>query len=192
MSLAELIRGRRTIRSFNQTPVARELVAELLQQAAGLYPNAEDAVWRCIYAGTPESRKRLADYMMEHMAGSRLGKWMPGKMIELFKKRFADIPGHVVVIAGTGPDRQASDRNYAAVCSILQNFQLLGWERQVGMLWDTEPMMQSEGFYERLGIRENERFVGILHLGYYNKTPRGRSRTPAEKKWTVYAGSYID
>ncbi|MHA6534696.1 nitroreductase family protein [Paenibacillus sp. BAC0078] len=188
MSLASLIRERRTIRKFNQTPVAEELVAELLNAAAGLFPASDTVIWRCLYAGTSESRTRLADYILEQMTGSRLGKWIPGKMIELFKKRFIDIPGHVVVIAGTGPDRRASDQNYAAVCSILQNFQLLGWERQLGMLWDTEPMMQSEEFFKRIGVRENERFVGIIHLGYFDKVPRGRARTTAEKKWTVYTG----
>ncbi|WP_311519348.1 nitroreductase family protein [Paenibacillus albidus] len=188
LSLAELIRERRSIRKFNSTPVAEELVVELLQTAVQLLPSSAGVPWRSVYAGTPESRKRLADYMLQTVSHSRLGKLMPDKMLEVFKKRFMDIPAHVVVLAGTGPDPLASERNYAAVCSILQNFQLLGWERGLGMLWDTEAMIQNEGLFQGIGMRADERFVGILHVGYYNKAPRGRKRTPAEKKWTVFQG----
>lgn len=188
MSLTALIRERRSIRKFNDVPVSQGLVFELLEQAERLYDPAEKVSLRYIYAGTPDSRNRLVDYMMEPMTASRLGKLIPDKMLGIFKKRFVDIPAHVIVIAETAADRRRSDQNYADVCSIIQNFQLLGWERRLGMLWDTESIIQNEIFFKRIGIGEGERFVGILHIGYFDKTPKGRARTLAEKKWTVFQG----
>lgn len=108
-----------------------------------------------------------------------------------FQKRFTDIPAHVIVMSTVGPDRLTNDRNYAAACGMMQSFQLIGWEHGLGMLWDTEAMMLHEGFFKGIGLREDERFVGILHIGYYDKAPRSRKRTPAEQKWTVLRGQSI-
>ncbi|MGO4541085.1 nitroreductase family protein [Paenibacillus sp. 2TAB19] len=188
MKLAELIKERRSIRKCNSRPVEQELVVELLSSAARLQPSIDTGSWRVVYAGTPEANKRLADYMLAQMSQSKLGKLIPGKLLDVFKKRFTDIPAHVIVMSSVGSDRLTNDRNYSAVCGIMQSFQLLGWERGLGMLWDTESMIQHEGFFQGIGLHEDERFVGILHLGYFDKTPRSRKRTPAEQKWTVYQG----
>lgn len=188
MSLAELIRERRSIRKCSSRPVEQELVVELLSRATRLQPSVDAVSWRVVYAGTPEARKRLVDCMLEQISQSKLGKLIPGKLLEVIKKRFTDIPAHVIVMSTVGPDRLTNDRNYAAVCGMMQSFQLLGWEQGLGMLWDTESMIQHEGFFKGIGLREDERFVGILHLGYYDKAPRSRKRTPAEQKWTVFQG----
>lgn len=188
MSLAELIRERRSIRKCNATPVEQELVVELLHRATRLQPIVDAGSWRVVYAGTPEARKRLVDCMLEQMSQSKLGKLIPGKLLDVFKKRFTDIPAHVIVMSAVGPDRLTDDRNFAVACEMMQSFQLLGWERGLGMLWDTESMIQHEGFFKGIGLRENERFVGILHIGYFDRAPRSRKRTPAEQKWTVLQG----
>lgn len=186
MDFSQTIRERRTIRKFNASPVSRELVVALINEAAELYESEGTPQWRCIYAGTPESRERLADYMMAKMLDSRLGKLVPTKLIA---KRVTDIPAHLIVVAESGADQRQSDENYAAACSIMQTLQLLAWERGLGALWDTEPFVQSESFLARIGVREGERFVGILHMGYFDKVPKGRKRTPAEQRWTVLPGS---
>ncbi|WP_426250157.1 nitroreductase family protein [Paenibacillus pabuli] len=188
LSLAELIRERRSIRKCNSTAVEQELVVELLHRAARLQPIVEAGSWRVVYAGTPEARKRLVDCMLQQVSQSKLGKLIPGKLLDVFKKRVTDIPAHVIVMSNAGQDRLTNDRNYAAACEMMQSLQLLGWERGLGMLWDTESMIQNEGFFKGIGLREHERFVGILHIGYYDKVPRSRKRTPAEQKWTVLRG----
>ncbi|WP_255314211.1 nitroreductase [Bacillus sp. FJAT-26390] len=188
LNLTQLIRERRSIRKCNSKPVEQELVVELLSSAARLQPSIDTGSWRVVYSGTPEANKRLVDYMFAQISQSKLGKLIPGKLADVFKKRFTDIPGHVIVMSTVGPDRLSDDRNYSAVCAMMQSFQLLGWERGLGMLWDTESMIQHEGFFKGIGLREDERFVGILHLGYYDKAPKSRKRTPAEQKWTVFQG----
>lgn len=191
MSLAELIRERRSIRRFNELPVAEKLVVELLEKATQLYCSDTAVRWRYVFAGNPEARVRLAEYMLGKMKESKLGRLVPNKMMDVFKKRLEQVPANLIVIAETDPDRRIANENFAAVCSILQIFQLLGWERKLGMLWDTEPLIQNELFFKRIGVRDGERFVGILHLGYFDKIPKGRARTPAEKKWTVFDGKLI-
>ncbi|RJX40482.1 hypothetical protein D3P09_00185 [Paenibacillus pinisoli] len=191
MNLSELIMARRSIRKCNALPVEQELVIELLRDAARLQPALDAGAWRVVYAGTPESSKQLVDYMLAQITQSKLGKLIPGKLLDVMKRRFTEIPAHVIVLSAQGTDRLTSDRNFAAVCGMMQSFQLLGWERGLGMIWDTESIIQNESFFKGIGIREDERFVGILHLGYFDKAPRGRKRTPAERKWTIWEGSTI-
>ncbi|WP_223199712.1 MULTISPECIES: nitroreductase family protein [unclassified Paenibacillus] len=126
INLAQLIRERRSIRKCNSTPVDRELVVELLRKAIQLQPFVEAGSWRVVYTGTPESSKRLVDFMMQQISQSKLGNLIPGKLMEVFKKRFTDIPAHVIVISNVGTDRLTNDRNYAAACGVMQSFQLLG------------------------------------------------------------------
>ncbi|MBW7458039.1 nitroreductase family protein [Paenibacillus sepulcri] len=191
MSLSQLVRERRSIRKFNKLPVSQELIVELLEKATELYEPGEASSWRFIYAGTPESRQRLADYMISKMKENKLVKLVPNKMMDSIAKRLAEVPASLIVVAETDPDRRKNDEIYAGASSIMQIFQLLGWERGLGMLWDTERLIQNELFFSRIGIHEGERLVGILHMGYFDKAPKGRGRTAAEKKWTVSGGDGI-
>lgn len=189
MNFSQTIRERRSIRKCNTLSVPQELVVSLLNQAGDLYEPEGTPRWRCLYAGTPESRERLADCMLAKTKESRLGRLIPSKMMDLFVKRLTDIPAHLIVVAESGADRRQSDENFAAACSVMQNFQLLAWEHGLGMLWDTEPIVQNEMFFSGIGLQEGERLVGILHMGYFDKTPKSRRRTAVEQKWTVIRGN---
>ncbi|MFD2408600.1 nitroreductase family protein [Paenibacillus rhizoplanae] len=179
------VRERRTIRRFSAAPVEQERIVALLNEAAGLYEAEGTPHWRCLYFGTPESREELAESMTAKVTGSRLGKLLPAPMIELLKKQITGTPAHVIFIAESAGTERERDENYAAVCSIMQTFQLLGWEQGLGMLWYSDPMILSESFYKLIGWREGERFAGILEIGYFDKAPRGRKRTPPERSWTT-------
>jgi len=187
LNISKTIRERRSIRKFKEAPVDKELIVSLLHKASSLYITEEMPQWRCIYYSTYESRQRLAKSMTVKLKESKLGKLvLNNKMIDFLMKKIADTPAHLIFIAESAENQQQSDENYAAVCSIMQNFQLLGWEHGLGMLWYTDPMILSKSFFKEIGLQEGERFAGILNIGYFEKTPRTRkSRTPAEHKWTA-------
>nr|WP_274528668.1 nitroreductase family protein [Paenibacillus piscarius] len=179
------IRERRTIRRYSDAPVEQKVIVSLLNEAAALYEAEGTPHWRCLYAGDPESREELAECMIAKMKGSTLARLLPAKMTDLMKKQIINTPAHLIFIAESGETERQQDINYAAVCSIMQSVQLLGWEQGLGMLWYTDPMMLGEPFYQKIGLREKERFAGILEIGYFDRTPRARKRTPAERSWTI-------
>ncbi|MEI3611524.1 nitroreductase family protein [Pseudogracilibacillus sp. SO30301A] len=186
MNLSKTIIERRSIRKYNGTPVEQELIVSLLYKAASLYVTEGTPQWRCIYYGTYESRQRLAVSITAKLKESKLGKLVLNKMIDFLTKKVAETPVHLVFIAESAENQRQSDENYASVCSIMQNFQLLGWEQGLGMLWYTDPIIQGKSFFKEIGLQEGERFAGILNIGYFDKMPRGRRRRiPAEQKWTV-------
>jgi len=184
MSWEKTIRERRSIRKFNSDPVTEEQIAALFREAEGLCPYDGQARWRYLYAGTEEARRRLADYLLEKVLDSKMARLVPGKLIEVYRKRFMEAQANVVVIAEKDDDPLKHDENYGTVCRILQNAQLLGWKRKLGMIWVTESYIQNETFFARIGLQASERFVGVLQIGYFDKTPKGKSRTPAERFWT--------
>ena len=101
-------------------------------------------------------RDRGCEGTFRQYAGT-LGEEQAGQMVaekvrDFVRKRVTDIPGHLVIIASTDADRRKSDMNYA-VCGIMQNFQL-AWQRRLGTLWDTEPMMQSKELFDLLKLRQ--------------------------------------
>ncbi len=185
MIVSRTIRERRSIRKFKNTPIAQEQIVSLLKEAAGLYEAEGTPHWRCLYIGTPEAREKLAEHMLAKVKESGLGKLLPAPMTNFMKKMTVEIPAHMIFIAEAADSQRQRDINYAAVCSITQNVQLLGWEQGLGMLWYTDPMICGESFYKRIGLREGERCAGILEIGYFEKAPKARSRTPAEKNWTI-------
>lgn len=188
MNASATIRERRTIRKFKSTPIAQEQIISLLNKAAGLYETEGTPSWRCIYYNSLESRQRLAASMLAKIKESRFGKFIPDKMTDFYSKHATEIPAHIVFITESANTRRQSDENYSAVCSIIQNFQLLGWEQGLGMLWYTDPLIMSETFFKEIGLQNGERFAGILSIGYFEKVPRARKRTPAEQKWTMIGG----
>jgi Nitroreductase len=189
MSLEQLIRERRSIRKFNGMPVPQDLVKRLLHKAEQLCSYDGEARWRYVYAGTPEARERLADYMIEKFQENKIVKLALGMLTESFHKRFVEVPANLIVFAKTDSDPIIHESSYGTVCRIMQNFQLLGWEERLGMVWITEPAIQSELFFKRVGLQEDERFVGILQIGYFDKAPKGRARTAAERSWTEFVNS---
>ncbi|WP_042211652.1 nitroreductase family protein [Paenibacillus borealis] len=184
-NVSQAIRERRTIRKFSTRPVEQEGIVSLLNEAASLYEAEGTPHWRCLYFGTPESREALAESMIARVKESNLGKLLPAKMTGFLKKQINSTPAHIIFIAESAETRRQRDENYAAVCSIMQNVQLLGWEQGLGMLWYTDPMFFNGSLFSKIGLREGERFAGMLEIGYFEKTPRARKRTPAEESWSI-------
>ncbi|WP_135551873.1 nitroreductase family protein [Paenibacillus cymbidii] len=186
MNFAKTIAERRTIRKFKDETVPFELLNTLLKQASSLWKSEEQSHWRCVYYESAASRLRLAESMFAKVTGSQLGKFIPSKLTDFLTKSVLSTPVHLVFIAESAANRRQCDENYAAVCSIMQNLQLLGWENGLGMLWYTDPMLNYPSFFNEIGLKVGEKFAGILNIGYFDRSPKARKRTPAEQNWTEF------
>ncbi|MCP1357855.1 hypothetical protein [Aneurinibacillus migulanus] len=109
MSIADVIRERRTIRRFAEMPLTKETSVELLDVAVAAF---------C----------ELKRY-----------KLMLGKIKEMYKWKMAQYPVILFVVA--------------------------------------------KGEKSRLK-RDDERIAGMLYIGYFNRTPKPKPRTSAQKKMT--------
>ncbi|GGG53044.1 nitroreductase family protein [Paenibacillus radicis (ex Gao et al. 2016)] len=184
MSIKDLIENRRSIRRHEQKQVEASVLNELLHLSAGLCPHPQRLEGtRFLLANEQDTRSRLSRTMTDAFSLTKLGKWLPDKLLEATYNRFMEIPGHLVVIT------EQEDEYIAEASYMMQSLQLLAWERGIGMLWDTDELLYSPKLLESLSLKQNERMLGIIHYGYFIKAPRPRKRTPATKRWIVYSAT---
>ncbi|GAA4830571.1 nitroreductase [Paenibacillus vulneris] len=186
MSIAKTIRERRSIRTFNRNPVPRELVIQLLNDAVWAPNHGLREPWRFIYVDSDGGKTRLVDLITSASGNLKRYRLLPSKLKEFMRNKILEIPAHLIVVMKEEKNEHKRNEDFAAVCCFMQNFQLLGWENNLGMIWSTIEFIFDPGFQDGLGVRKDERIVGILHMGFFDKAPRPKPRTPAEKKLTLW------
>lgn len=186
---ARLIRERRTIRRFAKQAVPVQELAAMLKLAADTVALEYDPDGlRFIFFASDEGKRKAGQAIMAAYSGQGLYRWMPGKVVQAMAGQVAKIPLIAAVIVRECGNPSYNDRQIAAASGIIHSFTLLAWERQIGLVWNTEPVIEHELLKAGLGLAGDERLVCLLYVGAYDKLPKGKSRTPAAEKWTVLGG----
>src|SRR5690625_8006269 len=73
------------------------------------------------------------------------------------------------------------DENFGATAAMIQNFWLLAWEQNLGVVWKTNPHIYYPEVKEILGVGETEKIVGFIHLGYFDKQPIVKDRISVDR-----------
>lgn len=95
------------------------------------------------------------------------------------------VPAHLVLVLKEDPRQKVWDEDYAAVCSLIQNFLLAAWEQGLGVVWKTNNYDYDLIFRETVGVQTGEKIVGVLHVGYPETVPPARPRTADEELLTI-------
>ncbi|WP_028552972.1 nitroreductase family protein [Paenibacillus sp. UNC451MF] len=178
-SVAELIKQRRTVRLFKSDAVSTELLKELLNIAVWAPNHGHREPWRFIlFQG--EGRAKLAQAMVQTYSAEDREKHGNKKM-----EYFMQVPAHLVIVMQEDPRQKVWDEDYAAVCSLIQNFQLAAWERGLGVVWKTNNYGYDPKFRKTIGMQPGEKIAGVLHVGYPEIIPPARPRTLAEERLTI-------
>jgi nitroreductase len=144
MQVEEAIRERRTLKEFTDTPVAPELVGELLELAV-LAPNHhETEPWRFWVVG----RTTLAA-MSEATGDTKL------------------LRSHTAIVVGVkrDADEQTAEEDYAAVACAIQNIMLAARGRGLASFWRTPGVFSRPQVARILDVPEGVRLIGMVHLG---------------------------
>ena len=175
--LKKIIRERRAIKKgYNDKLVTEEVVRELLNDARWAPTHGMRQPWRFIFVGKeelPEFAKRVAATYPENMQENR--------------EKYLNEPNAILVAIMEVPELQKQwDENFGAIATMIQNFWLLAWERKLGVVWKTNPHIYDEKVKEILGVKDNEKIVGFIHLGYFDEIPAPKERIPIEEKFTRF------
>jgi nitroreductase len=184
MQLAQIIKERRTVHQFDGRPVPLELVTELLETSVWVPNHKMTQPWRFVILHG-EGRKQLADIAR---SGAEKREKDPEKSKELgeaFYKRFMSVPMYLAVVMKEDSHPVVREEDYASVSCLIHNFSLLAWERGIGLVWETYPLLHNPEFRSVLGIAPGEKLVGCLHIGYPAQIPPARPRTAASELLTV-------
>jgi len=163
---AEVLRGRRTVDQYLQTPVPDELVRNALEAAMWAPNHYVSEPWRFILPGK-KTVGRVIDLCSDVVAAEK-GQ----ELAEHKRKSWEEKPGWLIVTCTHSDDDLREQEDYAACCAAVQNFMLYLWKAGVGSKWTTGPITRDTRFFEIIGVDECEAFVvGVLWFGYPKVTP---------------------
>ena len=172
--------GRRSIKKFKTDPVDIDEVIELLNVAKWAPNHKLTEPWRFqLYAD--EGKEKFIEAFLT-------SQQRDGQVTDKAKKKseyFREIPLHLVVIMPEDPRKKRWDEDYAAISAMIQNFQLVAWERGIGMIWRTNDWTHDQVFKDTIGVKSDEKIVGTLMIGYPKHVPEAEKRKDIRKVLTI-------
>ena len=178
MELRDAIIGRRTIRGFKDKPVSKELLTGLLADAAWAPNHGHREPWEfLIYDETTQG------VFTDQVLGS-INPPPDENRVKMLRERFSKNPCTIIVMMPNTPNSKILEEDLAAVSAFIQNFQLLAWEQEIGVVWKTDGYIYTMDFYNQLGLGADTKIVAILHLGYFDEVPESEGRSDIATKIT--------
>ncbi|MFZ3579599.1 nitroreductase family protein [Virgibacillus sp. DJP39] len=183
INLFEIMRGRRTILDYKAEKVDQSLLIELFEHASYAPNHHMKEPWK-IKIYEDEARSDFGDKIVDSYIRYGLLKSLSDEKLkkarQSYDRFFTSVPHHALFYMDKEDDGGYLDNeNYAAVCAFIQNFQLAAWAKQIGTMWTAKPTLMDETFIKEIGLTPSEhRLIAVVQIGYPNKIPNGRGRTP--------------
>jgi nitroreductase len=163
-ALAELIRSRRTHKSFGRDPVPPNTLDRLLELARWAPNHHRTNPWRFRVVG-PLTLERLKE-----AAG-------PAEAPKLDRAPTLVVASAVL----SGDPEQDEEDTYATACAIYTVL-LAAHASGLAGYWRTPQVLRTDAGRAAVGLPEEERFLGLIHLG----TPRGEPPVPERATLDAY------
>lgn len=180
MELKNAILSRRTIRKYNNEDISREEILELLNDAVYAPTHKLRQTWRFILIDG-ENLQNLIDHLETIYEG------VDPKEANIEKRRRVLSSAKMVLVVVNEkdhPDPIWMLEEYGAASALIQNFQLLAYERGIGVCWRSHFFQGKAGKF--IGIKDHEMNAGTLILGRFDEEPKVQERIKAEEKLTIF------
>jgi nitroreductase len=163
MEVEEAIRTRRTHKAYRPEPVDRALLEEILDLARWAPNHNLTNPWRFRVIG-PEALERLKEAAGPESA-----------------KKLDRAPTMVVVSCVLTGDRVQDEEDLHATACAAYIVLLAGHGRGLATYWRTPEVLSTPEGRAAVGLPDDERFVGLLHLGTAVQEQRAPERLPADQ-----------
>lgn len=183
LTVKDAIIQRRSIKKFNGQPVNREDVLDILDHAVWAPNHGNREPWRFVVACGEEVTALHA-----LLRDITIPKWQDLSSEDLAKQMapFTLPGGFVFVIVPEDVRQKERLEDYAAASSMLQNMQLLAWDKGIGSCWKTPVFLDNPKFREALKVRAGERIMAMLQVGYFDELPKAKERKKAADLVTIF------
>jgi nitroreductase len=161
-AFAELIRSRRTHKSFGPDPVPVETLDELLELARWAPNHHRTNPWRFRIVG-PET---LA--LLKEAAG-------PAEAPKLDRA-----PTLVLASCVLSGDLQQDEEDLCATACAVYAVLLAAHASGLAGYWRTPRVLRTKAGRDAVGLPDGERFIGLIHLGTPRSTPPAPERAPLD------------
>jgi nitroreductase len=188
VDLSEALRGRRSVRKFKKTPVAKDLIEKIIEVALWAPSGMNKQNWKffVLAAKRKEELVSISSVSFQYLEPQlqQLFAEKP-KIIEAtrrFFKRLGEAP--VVVCAYFEPANMTDVTSYQNVAAAIQNLLLMAYAEGLGTCWMTGPVYVANEINRFLGV-DDMTLVAIIPMGYPDETPKVPPRHPER---VVYQG----
>jgi len=191
--LAALLRSRRSVRSYQQRPVTREQLEQILEAARWAPSPHGRQPWRFVVLTRQESKVLLADRMGEtwqrNLEMDKQDVATVNIRREKSRQRILNAPALIIPCLyledlDSYPDEQRQvDEKTMAIQSIgaaIQNMLLMAYDMGLDAGWMCAPLFCPEVVCDALGL--NPRLIpqALITVGYAAADPKRRERLPLD------------
>jgi nitroreductase len=191
MDVIQAIETRRSVGRVKQDPVPRELIGRILESAVHAPNHRLTEPWRFhVFTGKGRgelARARAEIARLQAEAEGEDEELAAGRISRERKKAFR-APVVIAVICEAGRDEIETLENYAACACAVQNMQLTAHALGLAAMWRTGPVAYHDHMREFFGLKEGDRVVAHLYVGYPDMGERPRRRQPAREKTVWHEG----
>lgn len=152
MSLQSTMKQIQRCDRFGERSVTAEQVLELLEEAVWAPNHHLREPWRFIWVGK-DYRGQLEDELY------------PSTHSEL-RALIREAPVCLIVASPVPQDPRDAKDDFAAVCCLIQNLQILVSASGLGMNWLLPQRKDCEAFCFAAGLQPDERIAGVLGIGH--------------------------
>jgi len=191
LEVRQAIQSRRSVGRVRQDPVPRELVEKVLESAVHAPNHKITEPWRFhVFTGKgrgelARARAELATILAE--AEGEDEELAAGRISRERKKAFR-APVVIAVISRGGRDEVETLENYAACAAGVQNMQLTAHALGLATIWRTGVQAYHPYMRDFFGLKDGDKIVAYLYLGYPDMEVRPRRRVPASSKTVWHEG----
>lgn len=183
LTVQEAITTRRSIKKFNGKLVAKEDLFAVINDAVWAPNHGTREPWRLVVATEQELPK-----LHELLRDLAVPKWqeLSEEALQAQMQKFT-LPGaYAFMIVPEDARQKERLEDYAAAASFLQNMQLLAWDKGIGSCWKTPGFLDVPKFREALKVKQGERVIAMLQLGYFDEMPKAKERKNAEEIVAIF------
>jgi nitroreductase len=185
LDVIRAIETRRSIGRVKQEPVPRELIERILESGVHAPNHKITEPWRFhVFSGKGRgelARLRAEIARLQAEAEGESEEMAAGRISRERKKAFR-APVVIAVISEAGRDEVETLENYAACAAAVQNMQLTAHALGLAAMWRTGPIVYHQEMRRFFGLKENDRIVAHVYLGYPDMGVRPRRRDPVNEK----------
>lgn len=183
LSIKEAIVTRRSIKKFNGQPVEQEDLMEIIDDAVYAPNHQNREPWRMVAACGEELKD--VQQLLRNIA---IPNWKSLDPVTLDKQmqKFTTPGAFLFVIVPEDVRQKIRLEDYAAASTMIQNIQLLAWDRGIGSCWKTPDYLEAPAFREAIGAKPGERIISMLQLGYFDELPKPRERKKSGELVTFF------
>jgi nitroreductase len=179
MKTSESIGERRSVKKFTDRVVPREIIESLLAAAVQAPNHHLTQPWRFYVLG-PDARHAYGLAL-----GARKAKKLPDpeagrKVMDAVAGEHRALPGMIAVAMILDENAEKREEDYAAVMMGIQNLALAAVEAGLGTHLKTGAIMEDPAARQAAGVRDGERIVAVVNVGYPSEIPPPKARGAAE------------